>query len=198
MASPETQQPQTSRTAARRRQRSTRLTVAVALLGVAAFAVVAAALSGSALLITLAAGLAVVLGAAATRITHTEVITARVEAAHERAGQAQAYRQLTEKRTAENARFAKDMRRKIDDREEAITVLEQALSSEQLKVAAQTRKLGAEARRATAANQARFAAESRAAKAAVRIGELEAELDVVRAEVDVLKGKLAQRQTKTA
>ena len=77
---------------ARRRQRSVRLTIAVALTTIAALLVLGAVLSGSWLLLTLAAVLGVALGAAATRITHTELMATRREAARDRAEQAQAYR----------------------------------------------------------------------------------------------------------
>ncbi|WP_278257495.1 hypothetical protein [Nocardioides convexus] len=56
----------------RRRQRSTRLVVAALMLVVSALAVVGTALTGSWLLVTIAALVAVVLGAAATKITHSE------------------------------------------------------------------------------------------------------------------------------
>src|SRR6478752_5634600 len=90
----------------RRRQRSTRLTLAAVLVGVAAAVVVGAIVSGTPLLVSIAAVLAVVLGAAASRITYSELIAARRDAAHDRAQQAQAYRALTDERTAENAAFA--------------------------------------------------------------------------------------------
>ena len=80
MPSQQPQQSQASRTPARRRQRSTRLVVAVALLGVSAAIVLGAVASSSAGLTAVAAVLAVVLGAAATRITHSEVMQARRDA----------------------------------------------------------------------------------------------------------------------
>ena len=73
---------------ARRRQRSTRLTVAVALIVVSALAVAGAVLSGSWIFVTTAAVLGVVLGASATRITHSELLQARRDAARDRATQA--------------------------------------------------------------------------------------------------------------
>src|SRR6478672_8641505 len=87
---------------ARRRQRSVRLTLAVALL-------------------VLAALLGVVLGAAATRITHSELMETRREAARDRAEQAQAYRDLTVARTAEHAAYAETMESRIAAHEPAIT-----------------------------------------------------------------------------
>ncbi|WP_107704468.1 hypothetical protein [Nocardioides allogilvus] len=198
MSSLQPQQSQSSRTTARRRQRSTRLSVAVALLALSAVSVMGAVVSGSALLITVAAVLAVVLGAAATKITHSELADARVEAARDRAEQARAYTALTERRTAENMNFALDMRRKITAREEVIAGLEVALSTAQRQVADQTRKVNNEARRADLAERARVegaetiqglerslsSSEERAAEAIVLVSELEAELDVLRAELD--------------
>ena len=112
---------------ARRRQRSVRLTIAVALTAIAALLVLGALLSGSWLLLALAAVLAVALGAAATRITHSELMATRREAARDRAEQAQAYRDLTVARTAEHKSFADTMRTRIDAQETCIHELEQEL-----------------------------------------------------------------------
>lgn len=195
----------TSRSAARRRQRSTRLTVAVALLAVATLLVGWALVAGIGWLTSLVAVAALVLGAAATRITHTEVMQARRDAARDRAEQAAEYTALTAERTAENARFATDMRRKIADREEAIDGLELALSKAQRLAADQTRKLNAEARRADVAERevsesARLldASEERAAEAIVLVAELEAELDVMRAELISWKAAAAAKRAESA
>jgi hypothetical protein len=178
----------------RRRQRSTRLTVAVSLLALAAVAVLGAVVSGSWLLVTLAAAVGVLLGAAATKITHNELVTTRRDAARDRAEQAQAYRRLTDERTAENAAFATSMQDKLSQQVAAVGELEEALTAAQQRAADATRKLNAEARRADAAERqgrddrerlsGRLAeAEERAAEAVVRVLELEQELDVVRAEL---------------
>ena len=178
----------------RRRQRSTRLTVAVTLLALAAVLVVGAVVSGSWLLVTLAAALGVLLGATATKITHTELVTARRDAARDRAEQAQAYRRLTDERTAENAAFAASMQDRLTRQQTAVEELEVALTSAQERAADATRKLNAEARRADAAErqgrdveerlgQRLVEAEERVAEAVVRVVELEQELDVVRAEL---------------
>ena len=179
--------------ASRRRQRSTRLTVAAVLLVVAALAVAAAVPTGSTVLVSLAAVLAVALGAAATRITHSELAATRRDAARDRAEQAQAYRALTEARTAENAAFAETMRARVTGQEQTIHELEDALTAAQGRAAEATRKLNTEARRADAAErsgrqveESLAVAEQRAAEAIVRVAELEQELDVVRAELDVV------------
>ncbi|HXH79638.1 hypothetical protein [Nocardioides sp.] len=177
------QQSQPSRTAARRRQRSTRLSVAVALLGLSALLVLGAVVSGSFLLTALAGVVAVLLGGAATKMTNAELADSRVEAARDRAEQARAYAALTEHKTAENMAFALDMRRKIAAREEVIVGLEKALINSQRLMFEQTRKLGAEARRAEGAERSLSDSEDRAADAIVLVAELEAEIDVLRAEL---------------
>jgi chromosome segregation ATPase len=184
--------PQAS-SAGRRRQRSTRLTVAVVLLALAALAVVGAVISGTWILMVLAAALGVVLGAAATRITHSELAETRREAARDRAEQARAYRDLTVARTAEHTAFAESMQERLSHQETAVHELEDALSAAQGRAAEATRKLNAEARRANAAEtvgretgERLEQAEQRAAEAIVRVVELEQELDVVRAELEIV------------
>lgn len=174
----------------RRRQRSVRLTVAVALLAVAAAAVAGALAVGSPVLVSLAAVSAVVLGAVATRITHSELMLARRDAARDRAEQAQAYSALTERRAAENAAFADGVGRRLTRQETALTQLEEALCSAQRRAADATRQLAqtrgtlAQAEADTLAYARRLEeAEERAAEAIVRVAELEQERDVLRAEV---------------
>lgn len=205
MSSPQPHPSQASRTPARRRQRSTRLVVAVALLAVAAAIVVGALAASSAGFTAFAAIVAVLAGVAATRITHSELMLARREAAQDRALQAQEFRALTERRTAESATFAADMRRKIVEREEALDVLERALSSAQKNAAEQALERGQETRRADAADAGRAAAErsrddadSRAAEAIVIVAELEAEIDVLRSEVESLHASAQRRGHRTA
>jgi len=149
---------------ARRRQRSTRLTVATTLLTLAAVLVTAAFLGDSTWLQAFAAVASVVLGAAATRITYSELLQTRRDAARDRAEQARDYRALTE--------------------------LEAALSAAQKRAAEATLKFNAEARRAELAEQQGRAtstrldeAEERAAEAVLRVAELEQEVDVLRAEI---------------
>lgn len=195
MSSPITRAPK-----ARRRQRSTRLTVAVALIAISALVVIGAVLSGSWLLVTVAAGLGVVLGAAATRITHSELLATRRDAARDRAEQAQAYRDLTVARTDEHAAFAATMQSRIVAHETSIEELEVALSSAQKRAAEATRKMNNEARRADVAEQEGRSltvraggAEERAAEAIVRVAELEQELDVLRAELAAWQATPARR-----
>jgi len=175
---------------ARRRQRSTRLTVAVSLLTFSAVLVTVAFLDNVAWFQAAAAVSSVVLGAAATRITYTELLQSRREAARDRAAQAQAYRQLTDERTAEHADFVTTIQGRVGRQAHALTELEVALSAAQRRAAEATLKFNAEARRAELAEQEGRAttarldeAEERAAESLLRVAELEQELDVLRAEV---------------
>ena len=179
--------------------------MAVALLVVATLLVGWALVAGIGWLTSLVAVAVLVLGAAATRITHTEVMQARRDAARDRAEQAAEYAALTAERTAENATFAADMRRKIVDREDVIDGLEVALSKAQRHAAEQTRKLNAEARRADVAERevsesSRLldSSEQRAAEAIVLVAELEAELDVLRSELVSWKAAASAKRAESA
>jgi chromosome segregation ATPase len=175
---------------ARRRQRSTRLTVAVVLIALAASAVAGAVLSRSWSLTAIAAVLGVVLGAAATRITHSELMQTRRDAARDRAEQAADYRSLTAARSLEHSKFAATMKARLDGQQTALQELEVALGSAQKRAADATRRLNAEARRAELAERegeevtVRLQeAEARASEAALRVTELEAQVDALQAEL---------------
>lgn len=175
---------------ARRRQRSTRLTVAVVLLVLAGVLVAGAVVAGSLTATTLSAVAALVLGAAATRITHSELMQTRLDWARDRAGQAQAYRELDHRRTTEHQAYVVGVRAEADRRERAIGELEQALIQAQRRAAEATRKLNDEARRAQLAEAEGVrlgheleASEQRAAEAIVHLAELEQEVEVLSAEL---------------
>ena len=132
----------------------------------------------------------VVLGMAATRITYTELLESRRDAAPDRAAQAQAYRELTDQRTDEHTAFATAMRSRVNQQEHALGELESALSAAQKRAAEAMLKYNAETRRAELAESegrataARLAeAEERAAESQLRVAELEQEVDALRAEV---------------
>lgn len=159
------------------------------LLLVGALAVAGAALSGSWLVATIAAALGVVLGAAATRITHTELAESRREAARDRAEQARAYRDLTVARTAEQATFVEATNARVSAHEQTISGLERDLNDAQGCLIEAHRQLLAEQLRADDAEREVATlttrlddAEERAAQAIVRVAEIERELDVVTAE----------------
>lgn len=175
---------------ARRRQRSTRLTVAVALVTAGAAIVLGALVLQSSVVTAVAAVLAVVLGAAATRITHSELMRSRWEAARDRAEQAQAYRTMATERADENAEHVGVLTGRIVERESSLRELEEALVAAQRRAAEATRNRNAEARRADLADQQNASlsgrleqAEERAARAIVHLAELEQEVEVLRAEV---------------
>ena len=160
------------------------MTTAVGLIVLAALVVAGAAVSGSWLLVTIAAGLGVLLGATATRITHTELVESRVEAARDRAAQATAYNELTEVRTSEHQAYVADVQNRIADREQALDELELALSLSQRRAATSTRKRHAEGRRAAGLQVRLSEAEERAAIAQLRVVELEHDVLALRAELD--------------
>lgn len=180
----------------RRRQRSTRIATASALVVLAAFAVLGAALSGSLTLALLAGLAAVALGAAGVRITYAEVVESRRDAARDRAEQAQAYRVLTQERNAEQAIYVAETSGRITRHEATITRHEATITrlesqiteaSEELDRARADLVAEQESARLVTAERDRLArgredAEERAALAIVRVAELEQELDVVLAE----------------
>lgn len=180
----------------RRRQRSTRVLVAVLLLVLATLAVAGTAVTGSWVLVTIAAVAALVLGAAATKITHTELLDSRQEAARDRAAQARAYADLTEVRTAENVEFAADMTGKVAKRDATIARLEKRLGDAAAELADARRELAEAGDRAEAAQRANdrltqqlAAADERANQAVVRVAELEAELDVLTSQIHALEAQ---------
>lgn len=186
---------------ARRRQRSTRLVVAVALLLVAAASVAGALMSGSPVLVSVAAVAAVVLGVVATRITHTELMVSRREGYGALARQAQAYAAITEARSGENSRFVATLRERIDHGASALEQIEQALCAAQHRAAEAARVIRVESERADRAESesvvvARRAeeAEGRAAEAIMRVAELEQERDLLLAELDAWRSAPAYRR----
>ena len=189
----------------RRRQRSTRVTVAVAAIVLAGVLVLGAVASGSSVLVVAAAIASVVLGGAAVRITYSELLQTRRDAAEDRARQAQAYRDITARRTAENMTFTEKLRAQIVDRQEVIGHLEVELSKALERAATATLKMSGEARRADLAEQDNVRlvasvddADTRAAEAIVRVAELEAELDAMRSELEAWQAMVNEDQRKRA
>lgn len=189
----------------RRRQRSTRLVVAVLLLVLATLAVVGTAVTGSWALVTIAAVAALVLGVAATKITHTELLDSRQEAARDRAAQARAYADLAEIRACENIEFAADMQGLVAKRDATIARLEKRLGDAAAELADARRELAESGDRAEAAHRAneRLAqqlagADERANQAVVRVAELEAELDVLTSQIHALEAQARARARRPA
>jgi hypothetical protein len=186
---------------ARRRQRSTRVVAASALVVTAAVVVLGAVLSASATFVSVAAVLAVLLGATAVRITHSELLASRRESAADRAGQAQGYRELSEVRSREHREFAQAMESRLGRAQQAVTQLEAAVVASQGRAAKSWRSMNAEARRADVAEAegSRLAvaleeSDERAAEAIVRVAELEDENGALRTENDVIRSELDAHQ----
>jgi serine phosphatase RsbU (regulator of sigma subunit) len=155
-----------TRTSLRRRQRSVRVTVAVALLCVATLAVLAALPTQSPALLSTAAVAALALGWAAMRITWTEVLQSRRENAADRAATASAYRTLFSERAAEHAEFTTAMTERLAESNSSMHELEGELEQAQRQAATLT------ARAETA--------ESAHATALVRVAELVRSIEVLR------------------
>ena len=104
---------------ARRRQRSVRVTVAVALLSFATLAVLSALPTRSFGWMAASSVFALVCAWASARIIYNELAQSRREAAADRAAQANAYREMFSSRAEEHAEFASVMTDKLkrSDRE---------------------------------------------------------------------------------
>jgi hypothetical protein len=136
------------RRAARRRQRSVRVTVAVSLLGVATAGVALALPTQSPLALSGASVLAIVLGWAALRMTWTEVLQSRRENARDRAAAASAYRSLFSQRAAEHAEFTTAMTERLAESQMTMRELEAALTLEQRRASSAEHRLEGAERRA--------------------------------------------------
>jgi len=187
----------TSAGSSRRRQRSTRVLVAVLLLLGATATVAGTAATGSWLAVTVAGGFAVLLGAAATKITHSELMASRVEAARDRAEQAQAFRDLDHRRSSEGVEFAADMQGRIAKRDATVSRLERRLSDTAEELADARRSLTeveeqlAHSERENANLGDRLSdAEERATQAVVRVAELELEVDMLTAQWEAAEAAL--------
>ncbi len=105
----------------RRIQRSVRITVAMAVLVAAAAVVLPTAITGAG--IAFAAVLALLAGAAATRIVYTEVVQTRARAARDRAEQARSFEATIGRNLAEHAQFTALMSSRVEERDRTITEL---------------------------------------------------------------------------
>ncbi|MGZ4467321.1 MAG: hypothetical protein ACXVEU_10060 [Nocardioidaceae bacterium] len=152
----------------RRRQRSVRVTVAIALLSVATLAVVVALPAQSPLWLSVAAVFALACGWASARIVYTELLQSRREAQADRSAQAQAYKVMFSTRAEEHAEFTTTMTDRLARRDKDVEELEATV------VLAEKRAIEAESR---------VQRESRRANAAEeKVVELEQALEVRRAE----------------
>jgi len=157
-----------SRTPARRRQRSVRLTVATVLLSVATVGVVLALPTQSPVLLSASSVLALALGWAALRIMWTEVLQSRRENAADRAAAATAYKSLFSLRAAEHAEFT--------------TAMTERLAESNLSVRELQGELVLAQRQAADAVVRAESAERSLEDVRGRVGELEQSIEMLRAE----------------
>ncbi len=195
----------TSAGSSRRRQRSTRVVVAVLLLLGAAAAVAGTAVTGSWLAVTVAGGVAVLLGVVATKITHSELLASRVEAARDRAAQAVAYRHLDVRRSTDGVEFAADMQGQIAKRDATVSRLERRLTDTAEELSDARRSLTEIQEHVTYVERANSAlvdrihdADDRATQAVVRVAELEVEVDMLTAQWESAEAALIAQQIKSA
>ncbi len=156
---------------------------------IAALSVTGAAMAvGSAdapwLVLVIAAGLAVVLGGSAARITYLELVDSRREAAADRARLAASYSELSAARVDEHAAYVAAIESRIAEREAALNQMDMALAASQRRAATAIRKKNAERQRADALQDQLVQAEDRATNAIIRVQALEGELLTLRAELD--------------
>jgi hypothetical protein len=164
-----------TRTPARRRQRSVRVTVAAALLACATVLTVGAVAAGQVLALVVAATLATLCGWAAFRILHTELLEERRQHARDRAAQADAFRILFTHRSAEHAAFVAAMSERLTAATREVRELEGTLRLSECRALEAEDRVRREAR---AGDQAR-----------ARVAELEAALAIRAAvEADELAG----------
>jgi hypothetical protein len=136
----------------RRRQRSVRVTVAVALLSLATAAVLLALPTQSPVWLSVASVLALACGWAAARIIYTELAQSRRDNAADRAAQAQAYKSLFSARASEHAEFTTAMTDRIAAREAELAELQEGLVEAQRRAGEAEARVQREARRANDAS----------------------------------------------
>ncbi len=152
----------------RRRQRSVRVTVAAALVGLATVVVVLALPTQSPLWLSFSSVFALVAGGLAARIVYTELLQSRREAAADRAAQAQAYKTMFSERAAEHAEFTSAMTERLAASDKSINELEGTI------VLAEARAIEAETRVKRESRRANDAQEL--------VAQLQEQLEIRRAE----------------
>ena len=159
----------------RRRQRSVRVTVAVALMALGTAAVVVALSLATVTALSIASVFSLVCGWAAARIVYSELVEGRRVHARDRAAQAQSFRALFTERSAEHAQFAAVMSDRVTAREREVRELEGTLRLSEGRATDAEERVRREARRANQAQE--------------RVAELEVALAIRTAEeADELAG----------
>lgn len=134
------------RSSRRRRQRSVRVTVSVALLSTASLGVLASLPTRSPLWLSLASVGALLLSWAALRMMWTEVLQSRRENAADRAAAASAYRSLFSVRAAEHAEFTTAMTERLAEAHLSQRELEGLLAQHRTRAQRAETRLAAESR----------------------------------------------------
>lgn len=137
----------------RRRQRSVRVTVAVALLTLATLVVLVALPTQSPTWLSVSSVFALLCGAAASRIVYSELLQSRRENAADRAAQAQAYRLMFSTRASEHAEFTTAMTDRLAHRDRSIIELEGTLLEAEQRVFDAEQRVQRESRRANEAQE---------------------------------------------
>lgn len=139
--------------ARRRRQRSVRVTIAVALLSAASLLVLAAVLTWRPWLLAAVSLLAAGCGWAACRITYSELRDTRRAHARERAELTRGFRDLFDARSREHAAFASAMTDRLATRDREVRELEGTLRLSERRAVAAEERARRETRRAHDAEQ---------------------------------------------
>ena len=137
----------------RRRQRSVRVTAAVALRGVATALVLEALPTQSPVWLSVASVVALASGWAAARIVYTELAQSRREAAADRAAQAIAYRSMFSERATEHAEFTTAMTDRMVRRDRDVAELENSVVEAEKRAIEAEARVQREARRANEAQE---------------------------------------------
>lgn len=125
----------------------------MALLGLATLVVALALPTQSPLWLSFSSVFALVCGALASRIVYTELLQSRVEAAADRAAQAQAYRTMFTERAAEHAEFTSSMTERLAARDRSIHELAGTLALAETRAVDAETRVKREARRANEAQE---------------------------------------------
>lgn len=132
----------------RRRQRSIRITVATGLVAGATVIVLLGIITWSPLWLSVSSVVALVAGAASTRIVYAELVQSRRDAARDRAAQASGYRAVSSRIADEHHDFTAAMSGRLAERDAAVRALEATTLLAQTRATALETRLVGESHRA--------------------------------------------------
>ena len=137
----------------RRRQRSVRVTVALALLALGTVAVLVALSVATVPALSVASVFSLLCGWAAARIVYNELVQSRRIHSRDRAAQAQSFKELFTERSAEHASFATAMGDRLAARDRAVRELESTLRLSEVRATDAEERVRRESRRAKEAQE---------------------------------------------